>query len=124
MIFDLSAYRHSNLEAKDDVFTHRYIEGVKPEDIFNTVSSVINPYGLPTVTLNIIRRNGLADIHIQSSDSFMHGDYLYDRSRFPEMFHSMQTDSIVIDMKFNGTFYHLDGAIDNLGGYKFMTLGE
>jgi len=125
MIYDLTAYRHSNLEVKeDDVFTYRYIVGVKPVEIFATVSSVINPYGLPCVTLSIVNKNGLANLLIEPSESFMHCDYLYDRSQFPEMFNKMQKDSIVVDMKFNGTFYQLDGPIDGLSGYKFIKLGE
>jgi len=125
MIHDLSAYRRSKLEpVENEVFSHRFIEGVKAEDIFTTVSSLINPYGLPSVTLSIVRKNGLANVLIEPSESFMHCDYLYDHSRFPEMFDNMQRDSIVVDMKFNGTFYQLDGPIDGLTGYKFIKLGE
>lgn len=125
MILDLAKYRRTKLEpAEGEVFTHRLIKGVNPEDIFTTVSSIINPYGLPSVTLSIEKHDSKANVLIEPSDSFMHCDYLYDHSRFTEMFNNIQSNSIVVEMKFDGTFYQLDGAIDGMSGHKFITLGE
>lgn len=125
MIKDLNEHRRNKATVEAGAhFTQRHIKGVEPGKIYNTVSNIIDPYGLPSVTLIITKTGGFVDITIKESNSIMHTKSLYGPERFEELIDLIGDGGIVIDMKFNGCFFKLDGPIEGLNGSFDIKVGE
>lgn len=107
--------KRKDSEVRSEEFTSRQINGVEVSDIYDTVLSITNPYGLPCVLLNIVKNGDKVDINITPSPEFMHFENLYAPDLFEELVNLPNFTEMKIHMKFNGFFFSTTGPIDGMG---------
>ena len=107
-IINLDAYRPRKK------FDPKILTGVRARDIWTKVDAYRKLDLLPFLTVRIVKKEDLVDLHMQPSKVFDHGPQGYDRSRLTELVDAIDTE-ITIDINFAGVFYSLDGPIEALG---------
>jgi len=121
MVTNILSARKSSSERAEE-FTTRYIKSVPKDEIYKTVSSIIDPYGLPCVKISLNRNGDKFDIKIENSNEFMHMNNLYSAKLWLKLVDEIIADNFELHMKFNGSFFITDGPITGLGDGECIDL--